>query len=421
MPTPLEGLRVIELTTAIQGPAAALHFANMGADVIKVEPPMGDASRFHRGANNPLPETALTSAFLSMNKGKRSVTLDVHTDLGAQLMDKLLSSADVFISNYRASALKRMGLDLDELPNKYPKLVIGHVNGFGPKGDDADKAMLDGAAQARGGVSSMCGSADGTPTPPGVSIADHGGAMQLALACMTGLVTRATTGRGQLVRTSSLGAQLWMQMWELQHSALTGNPLSRDGAYHPNLKAPYGVYISSDGVPVCYVAAMTDDAWASWWIFADRPEMILMEEWDSAGKRIGITGNEVNLPEIRQAMKAAFASKTFAELEAFLYSEPEIIWERVRSHQEVLTDPQNIANGYIVDIELPETGTTKTVGSLMAFSDTPTNAPQLPPGLGEHTSAVMSELGMTEAEIASLQAHSESVREEMYAILLGST
>ncbi len=419
MPGPLEGLRVIEMGIAIQGPAVGLYFANMGADVVKVEPPMGDPSRYHRGVNNTLPADALCSQFLAMNKGKRSISLDVHTDLGAAVMGKLLAEADVFVSNYRAAALTRMGLDVNELLTRYPQLIVGHVNGFGPRGDDADKAMLDGAAQARGGLASLSGPEGGTPMPPGVAVADHAGAMQLALGCVTALVTRGTTGRGQLVQASSLGAQLWLQMWELQHSAITGMPLRREGSHHPNIKAPYGVYTTADGVPMLFVAAVTDDAWTAFWAFADKPEAALIEEWDSPGKRIGLTGSGARLQEIRQLMQEAIGSKTFAELETFFATEAEIIWERVRSHDEVLTDPQNLENEYIVDIELPVTGKTKTVGTLMAFSDTPTAVPSAPPPLGSHTAEIMTDLGFSAAEIESVQAHAEAVRQEMYTALLG--
>ena len=174
MPGPLEGLRVVELGIAIQGPAAGLYFANMGADVIKVEPPFGDASRYHRGVNyQALPEDALCSQFLAMNKTKRSVALDLHTELGQSVMGKLLEGADVFLTNVREEALERMGLGLTDLTARHPRLVVGHVNGFGPRGDEADKAMLDGAAQARGGIVSMSGQPGAAPTPPGSAIADR--------------------------------------------------------------------------------------------------------------------------------------------------------------------------------------------------------------------------------------------------------
>ena len=421
MPGPLAGLRVVELATAIQGPAVGLYFANMGADVIKVEPPMGDPSRYHRGVNNNLPEDALCSQFLAMNKGKRSVSLDLHTNLGRDAMQRLLAGADVFCSNYRASALDRMGLRFEALLEQHPRLVIGHVNGFGPQGEDADKAMLDGAAQARGGLAGMTGPQGETPMPPGVAVADHAGAMQLALGCATALVTRAATGRGQLVQTSSLGAQLWLQMWELQHSAITGVSLSREGAHHPNIKAPYGVYTTADGVSIVFVVAMTDDAWTDFWVFMERPEALLMEEWDSTAKRVGMVPSEKGLREIRQLMTEAIGSKSFAELAAFFASQPEIIWERVRSHDEVLADPQNIANDYIVDIDLPVTGATKTVGALMAFSATPPPHLCAPPALGAHTAEVLAEVGFAKADVQAVQTHSESVREQTYADYLGES
>ncbi|HCP50322.1 MAG TPA: hypothetical protein DIT73_08860, partial [Gammaproteobacteria bacterium] len=167
------------------------------------------------------------------------------------------------------------------------------------------------------------------------------GGMQTALACVTGLLAREQTGRGQLIQTSSLGAQLWLQMWELQHSFMTRVPLTREGSHHPNLKAPYGVYMTRDDVPIMYVAAMTDESWTTFWLFVDMPEALLLEQWDTPGKRIGVAGSDDGLAEIRDLMKTAIALHTMEEWEAFFSTEPEIIWERVRNHEDVRTDPQN--------------------------------------------------------------------------------
>ncbi len=416
----LQGIRVVEMALAIQGPAAGLHFANMGAEVIKIEPPFGDASRHHRGANNSLPKDAPGSQFLAMNKGKRSVVLDAHTELGQAVLHRLLETADVFITNYRSDALKRMSLDIHELVEKYPKLIVGKVNGFGPLGNDAHKAMLDGAAQARGGLISMNGYPNDVPMAPGIMLADHAGAMQLALACMTALVARGTTGRGQLVLTSSLGTMLWMQMWELQHSAITGVPLSRCGPHHPNLKAPYGVYRTSDGEALMFVHARTDEAWAEFWIFVGKPEVTLIEAWDTPGKRIGLAGSDERLDEIRELMRDAISSKTMAELETFLINQPEIVWERVRGHAEVLDDPQNLANDYVVEMDVPVLGTVKTVGPLMHLSDTPAPEQRLPPDLSADTTDVMVELGFTTEEAYSVINHAEAVRAELLAALWGN-
>ena len=208
-------------------------------------------------------------------------------------------------------------------------------------------------------------------------------------------------------------------MWELQHSALTSTPLTREGSHHPNITGPYGVYATNDNVSILYVASMTDDSWNTFWIFVDKPEVLLLEEWDTLGKRIGLTGATAEVDELRQLMQEAFGSKTMAEWETFFATEPEIIWERVRNHDDVLIDPQNLENGYIVDIELPVTGTTKTVGTLMAFSDTPTVAPSAPPALGEHTTEIMTDLGFSAVEMDSVQSHAEAIRKEMYNTYFG--
>ena len=147
--------------------------------------------------------------------------------------------------------------------------------------------------------------------------------------------------------------------------------------------------------------------------------MLLLKEWDSPAKRIGMISGASGVEEIRALVRDAFAAKPFAEWERFLTSEPEIIWERVRGYDDVLTDPQNLANGYIADIDLPVTGKTQTVGTLMDFSATPTALPAPPPALGGHTAEVMAELGFGAEDIRAVQTHGDAVREEMYSAYMG--
>lgn len=411
MTEPLSGIRVLEMATAIQGPGAAVYLADMGAEVIKVEPPVGDGSRYHRGANNTLPTDAMGAQFISMNRGKRSVSIDFHTELGRSVVERLLGQTDVFLTNFRASALKRMGLDFATLHARHPKLIHASVNGFGPLGPDADKAMLDGAAQARGGVIALTGPADGPAMPPGAAIADTAGAMQFALAVMTALFARERTGIGQQVRSSSLGAQLFLQMWELQHSIITGRTLTRAGGHHPNILSPYGVYRTRDGGAFLFAVAMSDESWFAFCDFAGLPDLATDPCWNNGGKRIGYAGDSTNVDASRKRMAEAFAKKTTAEWTTFLATQPEIIYERVRDYMDVLVDPQNIANGYIVDMDLPVIGPSKVVGNLINLSETPGSVKGPPPALGEATAEVMRRLGFGDAEIESVVKQATAQRE----------
>jgi len=415
MTEPLSGIRVLEMATAIQGPGAAMFLTDMGAEVIKVEPPVGDGSRYHRGANNTLPADVMNSQFISMNRGKRSVCVDFHTELGRAVVERLIATCDVFLTNFRASALQRMGLDYATLHARHPRLIHASVNGFGPLGPDADKAMLDGAAQARGGVIAITGPADGPAMPPGAAIADTGGAMQFALAVMTALFARERTGLGQQVQTSALGAQLWLQMWEIQQTAITGKPLQRAGQHHCNILSPYGVYRTSDGGAFLFAVAMSDESWFAFCDFAGLPDLAADPHWDNGGKRIGYAGDATNVEQSRKRMAEAFARKTTQQWSDFLATQPEIVYERVRDYAEVLTDPQNIANDYVVDMDVPTIGRTKIVGNLLKFSATPASVKGPPPLLGEANAEIMTRLGFSRVDVDAVANQAQAQRELVLA------
>ncbi|MFM7120428.1 MAG: CaiB/BaiF CoA transferase family protein [Gammaproteobacteria bacterium] len=416
MSPPLAGIRVVEMSLAIQGPAAGVYLSDMGADVIKVEPPIGDPSRYGRGVDNPTPVGTLGPQFIACNRGKRSVCVDLTTALGQRALHALLADADVFLTNYRASALARLGVGAEQLRARYPRLVYASVNGFGPLGPDADKAMLDGAAVARGGLLGMTGLGDQTPVLPAATIGDHAGALQLALGVMTALFARERHGVAQHVATSALGAQLWLQQWELAHVSITGARLDRAGAHHPNIRGPYGVYATADGGAIMLAQTMAEDAWDAFCVFADEPALALDERWTSPGKRLGEGASAADSEAVRATLRAAFARRSTADWVAFLGGQPEIIWERVQAWHEVLDDPQVQANGYATAVNVPDLGPTRLVGNLVGLSATPGAPNGGPPGLGADTAAVLAPLGFGADEIAAIERETTHAREALLAL-----
>lgn len=420
MAEPLVGITVVEMTVAVQGPAAGLYLRDMGADVIKVEPPIGDPSRYGRGRFNETPDGTLGPQFVAVNRGKRSVCLDMATDGGARALFSLLENADVFLTNYREAALVRMGLGYDALHEKFPRLIYASVNGFGSKGEDSEKAMLDGAAAARGGLVHHTGYADREAVLPGAILVDTSGAMQLALGVMTALFVRERQGVVQRVQTSALGTALWLQQWELTHVAMTGADLVRSGSHHPNIRGPYGVYRTRDGGAIMLAQTMDQESWDALCVFGESPDLAVESRLQSPGQRLGEGLTEADSVELRERVAAMFAHKTALEWDDFLRTLPEVIWERVRSWQEVLDDPQSHANDYMTTVEIPGIGKKQTVGTLVKLSETPGSPKGNPPLLGEANDEILASLGFTESERRQVETDATRAREALLAQLLAA-
>ncbi len=415
MSEPLEGFTVVELASAVQGPAAGLYLRDMGAEVLKVEPPIGDSSRHGRNRNNETPEGTYGPQFVAVNRGKRSLCIDLTTDLGKKTLHRLLEKADVMLTNYRMPALKKLGFDYETLRELYPDLVYANVNGFGPKGPDADKAMLDGAAVARGGMLSLTGQKGELPVLLGSVVGDTGGAMQLALGVLTALLARERHGGGQRVSVSGLGAQLWFQQWELTHESMTGKLLERDGQHHCNLRGAYGLYETSDKKAILLAASMTLESWDAFCVFADVPELVFHPKLQTPGGRLGEGLTDKESEEIREKLTTAFCKKTAMDWDDFLRTQPEIIWERVRDHREVFEDEQSLINGYFTKVNIPGLGERATVGNLVKLSETPGIEKGDPPVLGEANTDVLSSVGIDEKEIQEINSAVEAAREEAVA------
>ena len=410
MSEPLEGFTVVELASAVQGPAAGLYLRDMGAELLKVEPPIGDSSRHGRNRNNETPEGTYGPQFVAVNRGKRSLSIDLTTDLGKKALHRLLEQADVLLTNYRMPALKKLGFDYETLHSIYPDLIYANVNGFGPEGPDADKAMLDGAAVARGGMLSLTGKKGELPVLLGSVVGDTGGAMQLALGVLTALLARERHGGGQKVSVSGLGAQLWFQQWELTHESMTGKLLERDGQHHCNLRGAYGLYQTSDSKAILLASSMTLESWDAFCVFADVPELVFHPKLQTPGGRLGEGLTDAESDEIREKLVAAFLGKTALEWDDFLRTQPEIIWERVRDHREVFEDEQSLINGYFTQVNVPGLGERATVGNLVKMSETPGSEKGDPPALGEANNEILSRAGVDEKEIVEINSTVEAAR-----------
>ena len=417
MSEPLEGFTVVELASAVQGPAAGLYLCDMGAELLKVEPPIGDSSRHGRNRNNETPEGTYGPQFVAVNRGKRSLSIDLTTDLGKKALHRLLEQADVLLTNYRMPALKKLGFDYETLHSIYPDLIYANVNGFGPEGPDADKAMLDGAAVARGGMLSLTGKKGELPVLLGSVVGDTGGAMQLALGVLTALLARERHGGGQKVSVSGLGAQLWFQQWELTHESMTGKLLERDGQHHCNLRGAYGLYQTSDSKAILLASSMTLESWDAFCVFADVPELVFHPKLQTPGGRLGEGLTDAESDEIREKLVAAFLGKTAMEWDDFLRTQPEIIWERVRDHREVFEDEQSLINGYFTQVNVPGLGERATVGNLVKMSETPGSEKGDPPALGEANNEILSRAGIDEKEIVEINSTVEAARASAIAAL----
>jgi crotonobetainyl-CoA:carnitine CoA-transferase CaiB-like acyl-CoA transferase len=300
-----------------------------------------------------------------------------------------------------------------------PRLIYAVVNGFGPHGPDRTKGMVDGAGQARGGLINMTGKAGGAPIMPGAAIADMAGAMQFVLGIMTALVARERFGVGQKVQTSSYGAQLWLQTWEITQSSITGHALTRQGAHHPNVPGTYGVYETKDGHAIFHAFARTEEAWHAFCAFAGHPDVAEDDRWNSVQKRMGMGSDAegVTARQVRPFMEEAFKSKTLAEWTAFLDSQPEIIYNKVATYDEVLADPQAAANDYFVEMDVPHAGRKKLIGNLVHLSETPGAPKPGIPELGQHTEEILLDLGYDWPEIVEINAHTrEALRAKFIAL-----
>jgi crotonobetainyl-CoA:carnitine CoA-transferase CaiB-like acyl-CoA transferase len=387
---PLDGVTVLDLSRVLSGPYCTMLLADMGARVIKIEhPDRGDDTR-HWGPPFVGRESAY---FLSVNRNKESVTLDFKQPAAARVLERLLETSDVLVENFRVGALDRAGLGYDTLKTRYPRLIYCSISGYGRTGPRAHEAGYDAVAQAEGGLMSITGPEGGAPFRMGVAIADIVAGMHAAQGVLLALLARHRTGIGQLVDVSLLDSVVSLLSYQASSYFATGQPGARLGNRHPSI-APYDSFATSDGVLI--LAVGNDDQWQRFCRVAALPSLAADERFRTNALRV------TNYQELAPQLKEAVARRTTtAWLEDL--RDAGVPAGSVRDIGEALADPQIDAREMVARIDHEAQKALRVLGVPVKLSETPGSVRTPPPTLGEHTAAVLKELGFAASEIELLK------------------
>ena len=397
MPGPLEGVSVVEIAQEIQGPYAAMFLSDLGAEVVKVEmPEIGDLSRHmlvRLIAGDGAPNASFSHYFLAMNRGKRSLTLDLKRPGSDDVLWRLLERADVLVSNYRPGVLDRLGFGYEATSLRNPRLIYALGSSWGPSGPWVTRPSRDTLAQAAGGLMAKTGPEGSLPVPCGALVADHSAALTLVTGILSALYAREKSGRGQRVDASIYGTVLALQPMEIDFTSISGRETPRAGRGHQFLHGVWGAFRTSDGF-LC-LAGVDDKRWP------DFCRVLGIDHLRDDPAHEVVTRN-YHGQETERVLDEVFPTRTTAEWLRQL-EEIDVLAAPVRDYRDILDCEQAAANGYVTELDHPELGTIRVVGNPLTLSATPVRKPEPAPELGQHTEEILLDLGYDWDQVASLR------------------
>ena len=387
---PLENIRIIDLSRILSGPYCTMTLADLGAEVIKVESPSGDDTRKW----GPPFVNGESSYFLSVNRNKKSVVLNLKTKEGREILLNLIEEADVVVENFRPGTMDRLGIGYETLKKVNPGIILASISGYGQTGPNAQKPGYDVIAQGYGGLTSVTGEPGKPPVKAGFSIADIGTGMWATIGIQTALLARQRTGEGQWIDVSLVDTMIsWQTYLAGNYFASRKNPEPQGGA-HPNI-VPYQLFESADGY--FNVAVGNENLWAKFCQVIQKPDLKDHPNYATNSDRV------INRERLVPILQDIFYSKPTKEwMDAF--EAAGIPCGPVLRFSEIFEDPHVLAREQLVEVEHPIAGTVKMTGLPIKLSGTPGEIKKAPPLLGEDTREILSSLaGLTEDQIALLE------------------
>ena len=392
--TLLDGIVVLDTTQVMAGPYCAMLLADMGARVIKVEPPGGDSTRSMAGAHG-----SDSPAFNAVNRGKHGIVLDLNDERARAVFRRLARTADILVENYRPGVMARLGLDYQTLHRENPRLIYASISGHGQTGPWSSKGGFDLIAQGLSGLMSVTGTANEAPVKAGVPLTDLGAGLFALIGILAALQHRHQSGEGQHVDTSLVDSGLALSVWEVTDYFSSGQVPGPLGSAH-RMTAPYQAFRCADGYIT--IGAANDRN------FAKLARVFGHHEWLADARFVADHQRVAH----REELAALIEQVTVAETREHWIAELEragIPCGPILNYEDALTTPQALAREMTVDVQHPTLGPLRTLGTPIKMSATPLNPKRRAPMLGEHTDDVLADAGYSADEIEQLR-YSGAVR-----------